>query len=53
MLAQYYAANYVPLEIHVSVDFEDRATLEKALTEKNAAVGSGYSIRSADASGIW
>jgi excinuclease ABC subunit C len=34
VLAQYYAANYVPLEIHVSVDFEDRATLEKALTEK-------------------
>jgi excinuclease ABC subunit C len=30
-LAQYYSTDYVPLEIHVPQDFEDRATLEKAL----------------------
>ena len=34
VLAQYYSTNYVPLEIHVSQDFEDRAILEKALTER-------------------
>jgi excinuclease ABC subunit C len=32
VLAQYYSTDYVPLEIHVPHDFEDRATLEKALT---------------------
>ncbi len=31
VLAQYYSTDYVPLEIHVPQDFEDRATLEKAL----------------------
>jgi excinuclease ABC subunit C len=31
VLAQYYSTDYVPLEIHVPHDFEDRATLEKAL----------------------
>jgi excinuclease ABC subunit C len=34
VLAQYYSTDYVPLEIHVPNDFEDRATLEKALTER-------------------
>jgi excinuclease ABC subunit C len=34
VLAQYYSTDYVPLEIHVPVDFEDRATLEKVLTER-------------------
>jgi len=31
VLAQYYSTDYVPLEIHVPNDFDDRATLEKAL----------------------
>ncbi|MEO7658133.1 MAG: excinuclease ABC subunit UvrC, partial [Pyrinomonadaceae bacterium] len=34
VLAQYYSTDYVPLEIHVSQDFDDRAVLEKALTER-------------------
>ncbi len=34
VLAQYYSTDYVPLEIHVPEDFEDRAILEKALTER-------------------
>ncbi len=34
VLAQYYSTDYVPLEIHVPQDFEDRAVLEKALTER-------------------
>lgn len=34
VLAQYYSTDYVPLEIHVSQDFEDREVLEKALTER-------------------
>lgn len=34
VLAQYYSTDYVPLEIHVSQDFDDREVLEKALTEK-------------------
>jgi excinuclease ABC subunit C len=32
VLAQYYASDYVPREIYVPVDFEDRELLEKALT---------------------
>ncbi|MEO6590155.1 MAG: excinuclease ABC subunit UvrC, partial [Pyrinomonadaceae bacterium] len=32
VLAQYYSTDYVPLEIHVPVDFADREILEKALT---------------------
>jgi len=32
VLAQYYAADYVPREIYVPVDFEDRELLEKALS---------------------
>ncbi|HEX7996966.1 MAG TPA: excinuclease ABC subunit UvrC [Pyrinomonadaceae bacterium] len=32
VLAQYYSTDYVPREIHVPVDFEDRGLLEKALT---------------------
>lgn len=32
VLSQYYSTDYIPLEIHVSQDFEDRAVLEKALT---------------------
>jgi excinuclease ABC subunit C len=32
ILAQYYSTDYVPLEIHVPQDFEDRDILEKALT---------------------
>jgi len=34
VLAQYYSTDYVPLEIHVPNDFEDRLILEKALTER-------------------
>lgn len=34
VLAQYYSTDYVPLEIHVPQDFEDRAVLEKALTTR-------------------
>jgi len=34
VLTQYYSTDYVPLEIHVPQDFEDRATLEQALTER-------------------
>ncbi len=34
VLAQYYSTDYVPLEIHVPVDFADREILEKVLTER-------------------
>ena len=34
VLLQYYSTDYVPLEIHVPVDFADRALLEQALTER-------------------
>lgn len=35
VLGQYYTiGNYIPLEIHVPVDWEDRELLEEALTEK-------------------
>jgi excinuclease ABC subunit C len=34
VLAQYYSTDYVPLEIHVPMDFADRDILEKALTER-------------------
>ncbi|MDQ3819287.1 MAG: excinuclease ABC subunit UvrC, partial [Acidobacteriota bacterium] len=34
VLTQYYSTDYVPLEIHVPVDFDDRELLEKALTER-------------------
>src|SRR5262249_2088612 len=34
VLAQYYSTDYVPLEIHVPCDFEDREVLEKALTKQ-------------------
>ncbi len=34
VLAQYYSTDYVPLEIHVPQDFEDRQVLEKALTSR-------------------
>lgn len=34
VLAQYYMTDYVPKEIHVPVDFEDRELLERALTER-------------------
>jgi excinuclease ABC subunit C len=34
VLTQYYTTDYVPLEIHVPQDFEDRSTLERALTER-------------------
>ena len=34
VLTQYYSTDYVPREVHVPVDFEDRALLEKALTER-------------------
>jgi excinuclease ABC subunit C len=34
VLAQYYSSDYVPKEIHVPVDFEDRELLEKALTAR-------------------
>ena len=34
VLLQYYSTDYVPLEIHVSQDFNDRAILEQLLTER-------------------
>jgi excinuclease ABC subunit C len=34
VLSQYYSTDYVPLEIHVPIDFADRAILERALTER-------------------
>ncbi len=34
VLTQYYSTDYVPREVHVPADFEDRALLEKALTER-------------------
>lgn len=34
VLAQYYSTDYVPLEIHVPQDFDDREVLEKALTTR-------------------
>ncbi|HEX7295465.1 MAG TPA: excinuclease ABC subunit UvrC, partial [Pyrinomonadaceae bacterium] len=34
VLAQYYATDYVPREIYVPVDFENRELLEKALTKR-------------------
>ena len=34
VLAQYYSTDYVPREIHVPQDFEDRELLERALTER-------------------
>jgi len=34
VLIQYYSTDYVPLEIHVPNDFEDRITLERLLTER-------------------
>ena len=46
VLAQYYATDYVPKEIHVPVDFEDRELLEKALTaRKGRRVKIQYSQR--------
>jgi excinuclease ABC subunit C len=34
VLSQYYSTDYVPLEIHVPQDFEDRPILEQALTKR-------------------
>jgi excinuclease ABC subunit C len=34
VLTQYYSTDYVPLEIHVPCDFEDRPILEKLLTTR-------------------
>ncbi|HZB47329.1 MAG TPA: excinuclease ABC subunit UvrC [Pyrinomonadaceae bacterium] len=34
VLTQYYSTDYVPREVNVPVDFEDRELLEKALTER-------------------
>src|SRR5438477_11982666 len=34
VLAQYYSSDYVPREIHVPIEFDDRDLLEKALTER-------------------
>jgi excinuclease ABC subunit C len=34
VLSQYYSTDYVPREIHVPVDFEDRELLERALSER-------------------
>ena len=34
VLAQYYSTDYVPLEIHVPCDFDDREALEMLLTER-------------------
>src|SRR5256714_1783343 len=46
VLAQYYATDYVPKEIHVPVDFKDRELLEQALTaRKGRRVKIHYSQR--------
>jgi len=34
VLTQYYSTDYVPREVHVPNDFEDRELLERALTER-------------------
>ena len=34
VLTQYYSTDYVPREIHVPVDFDDRELLEEALTDR-------------------
>ena len=34
ILSQYYSTDYVPLEIHVPNDFDDRQTLERLLSER-------------------
>ena len=34
VLAQYYSSDYVPREIHVPIEFDDRELLERALTER-------------------
>jgi excinuclease ABC subunit C len=34
VLAQYYSSDYVPREIHVAIEFDDRELLEEALTER-------------------
>ena len=34
VLLQYYSTDYVPLEIHVPQDFDDRSILEQLLTER-------------------
>lgn len=34
VLVQYYSTDYVPLEIHVPLDFDDRPALEKLLSER-------------------
>ncbi len=34
VLTQYYSSDYVPREVNVPTDFEDRELLEKALTER-------------------
>jgi len=34
VLVQYYSTDYVPLEIHVPCDFEDRPVLEQVLSER-------------------
>jgi excinuclease ABC subunit C len=34
VLAQYYSSDYVPREIHVPIEFNDRGLLEKALSER-------------------
>jgi excinuclease ABC subunit C len=34
VLTQYYSTDYVPREVHVPVDFEDRELLERALRER-------------------
>ncbi len=34
VLAQYYSTDYIPLEIHVPQDFDDRDVLEQLLTER-------------------
>src|SRR5260221_13793946 len=34
VLAQYYSSDYVPREIHVAIEFNDRELLERALSER-------------------
>jgi excinuclease ABC subunit C len=34
VLVQYYSSDYVPREIHVPIEFDDRELLEKALSER-------------------
>ena len=52
VLSQYYSTDYVPLEAHVPVDFEDREILEKILSEKRGRKFI-FTHRNADKNARW